>query len=159
MSFLDVFIKIYFMVGLTNSCEMDKKPTWNIALWKFQSRDSIEFTDAVENSFEKTLKIFVKWSWKWSKKYIWPYLSKKCCWTTFTEKITHMYLFHEESEALDKTYCVKSIQIRSFSWPVFSHIRTESREISRISPDSVRLRENTDQKKLRIWTLFTQWVL
>ena len=22
---------------------------------------------------------------------------------------------------------------------------------------SVRIRENTDQKKLRIWTLFTQW--
>ena len=25
-----------------------------------------------------------------------------------------------------------------------------------ISPYSVRMRENTDQKKLRIWTLFTQ---
>ena len=24
-------------------------------------------------------------------------------------------------------------------------------------PYSVRMRENTDQKKLRIWTLFTQW--
>ena len=67
-----------------------------------------------------------------------------------------MYLFHEESEALDKTSCVKSVQIRSFSWSVFSRIRTESGEINRISPDSVRLRKNTDQKKLRIWTLFTQ---
>ena len=27
-----------------------------------------------------------------------------------------------------------------------------------ISPYSVRMRENTDQKKLRIWTPFTQWV-
>ena len=26
-----------------------------------------------------------------------------------------------------------------------------------ISPYSVRMRENTDQKKLRIWTLFVQW--
>ena len=26
-----------------------------------------------------------------------------------------------------------------------------------ISPYSVRMRENPDQKKLRIWTLFTQW--
>ena len=25
------------------------------------------------------------------------------------------------------------------------------------SPYLVRMRENTDQKKLRIWTLFTQW--
>ena len=26
-----------------------------------------------------------------------------------------------------------------------------------ISPYSVRMRENTDQKKMRIWTLFTQY--
>ena len=26
-----------------------------------------------------------------------------------------------------------------------------------IIPYSVRMQENTDQKKLRIWTLFTQW--
>ena len=29
--------------------------------------------------------------------------------------------------------------------------------ICRISPYSVRMRENTNQKKLRIWTLFMQW--
>ena len=50
-------------------------------------------------------------------------------------------------------HCVKSVQIRSFFWSVFSRIWT----VSRISPCSVRMRENTDQKKLRIWTLFTQW--
>ena len=54
-------------------------------------------------------------------------------------------------------HCVKSVQIRSFFWSVFSRIRTEYEEILRISPYSVRMRENTDQKKLRIWTLFTQW--
>ena len=43
-------------------------------------------------------------------------------------------------------HCVKSVHIRSFFWPVFSRIRTEYGEI----------RENTDQKKLRIWKLFTQ---
>ena len=53
--------------------------------------------------------------------------------------------------------CVKSVQIRSFFLSVFSRIRTEYGEILRISPYSVRMRENTDQKKLRIWTLFTQW--
>ena len=54
------------------------------------------------------------------------------------------------------SHCVKSAQIRSSFWSVFSRIRTEYGEILRISPYSVRMRENTDQKKLRIWTLFTQ---
>ena len=30
-------------------------------------------------------------------------------------------------------------------------------DLPRKSPYSVRIRENTDHKKLRIWTLFTQW--
>ena len=51
---------------------------------------------------------------------------------------------------------VKSVQIRSFFWSVFSRIRTEYGEMRSISPYSVWMRENTDQKKLRIWTLFTQ---
>ena len=37
----------------------------------------------------------------------------------------------------------------------FSRIQTKYGEIRSISPYSVRMRENTDQKKLRIWTLFT----
>ena len=56
------------------------------------------------------------------------------------------------------THCVKSVQIRSFFWSVFSRIRTEYGEILRTSPYSARTWENTDQKKLRIWTLFTQWL-
>ena len=44
-----------------------------------------------------------------------------------------------------------------FFWSVFSRIRTEYGEIGSISPYSVRMWENMDQKKLRIWTLFTQW--
>ena len=57
----------------------------------------------------------------------------------------------------DKSYhCVKSTRIRSIFWSVFSCIQTEYGEILRISPYSVRMRENTDQKKLRIWTHFTQ---
>ena len=51
---------------------------------------------------------------------------------------------------------VKSVQIRSFFWSIFSRIWTEYGEILPISPYSVRMRENTDQKKLRIWTLFMQ---
>ena len=53
-------------------------------------------------------------------------------------------------------YCVKCIQIRNFFWSVFSRIRTAYGEIRSISPYSVRMRANTDPKKLRIWTLFTQ---
>ena len=39
-------------------------------------------------------------------------------------------------------HCVKSVQIRSFFWSVFSFIQTEYGDV--------------DQKNLRIWTLFTQ---
>ena len=52
-------------------------------------------------------------------------------------------------------HCVKSVRIRSFFWSVFYRIRTEYGEIRSISPDSVWMLENTDQKKLRIWTLST----
>ena len=62
-----------------------------------------------------------------------------------------------ECSLLDKEHCVKSIQIRSFFWPVFSRIRTECEDLRSKSPYSVRRRENADQKKLRIWILFTQW--
>ena len=46
-------------------------------------------------------------------------------------------------------HCVKSIQMRRIFWSLFSCIRTEYREIQ----------ENTDQKKLRIWTFLTQSVM
>ena len=56
---------------------------------------------------------------------------------------TRLCLLHPHS--------VKIVKIRSFSWSVFSRIRTVS---LRISSYSVRIRENTDQKK-RIRTFFT----
>ena len=55
--------------------------------------------------------------------------------------------------------CVKSVQMRSFFSSVFSRIGIEYGEVLRISPYSVRMRENTDQKKFCIWTLFPQWQL
>ena len=53
---------------------------------------------------------------------------------------------------------VKSVQIWSFLWSVFSCIRTDYREILTTKYLSVfsRMRENTDQKKFCIWTNFTQ---
>ena len=50
---------------------------------------------------------------------------------------------------------MKSVQIRSFFWSVFSGIWTEYGETRCISPYSVWMRENTDQKNLHIWTLFS----
>ena len=48
------------------------------------------------------------------------------------------------------------VQIRSFFWSVFSCIWTEYGDLLRKSLYSVQIQENADQKKLRIWTLFTQ---
>ena len=57
---------------------------------------------------------------------------------------------------MEPLHFVKRVQIQSFFSSVFSCIRAEYREIRSISPHLVRMGENTDQKKLRIWTLFTQ---
>ena len=51
---------------------------------------------------------------------------------------------------------LKSLQILSFFCSVFSQIRTEYGDLLRKSLYSVQGRENTDQKILRISTLFTQ---
>ena len=58
--------------------------------------------------------------------------------------------------AFSLSHCVKSVQIPSFFWSVFSRIRTEYGDLRCKSPYSVRIRANTYQKKLHIWTLFTQ---
>ena len=55
------------------------------------------------------------------------------------------------------SYFFYTISFFFFFWSVFSRIRTEYGEIRSISPYSVPMRQNTDQKKLCIWTLFTQW--
>ena len=43
-----------------------------------------------------------------------------------------------------------------FSWSVFSWIQTEYGDLRSKPTYSVRIQENTDQKNLRIWILFTQ---
>ena len=48
---------------------------------------------------------------------------------------------------------MKSVQMRIFFWSVFFRIRTEYGDLLRKSPYLVRIREKTDQKRLRIWTL------
>ena len=55
-------------------------------------------------------------------------------------------------------HCVKSVQMRSFFWSVLPCIQAEYEDLLRKSPYSFQIRESTDQKKLRIWALFTQSV-
>ena len=43
-------------------------------------------------------------------------------------------------------HCVKSVQIWSYFWSVFTCIRTEYEDLRSTSPYSVRIQENTDQK-------------
>ena len=54
-------------------------------------------------------------------------------------------------------HCIKSVQIRSYFWSLFFCIRIEYEDLLRKSPYSIRIQENTEQKLLRIWTLFTFW--
>ena len=53
---------------------------------------------------------------------------------------------------------MKSVQIWKFFLSVFSCMQTEYGDLQSKSPYSVRIQENTDQKKLRIWTLFTECI-
>ena len=56
-------------------------------------------------------------------------------------------------------YCLRSVQMRTFFWSVFSRIQSEYGDLIHKSPYKVRIWENTDQKKLHIWTFFTQCCL
>ena len=55
-------------------------------------------------------------------------------------------------------HCVKSVQTRSFSWPVFSCIRPEYGDLLRKFLYSVRIQEYKNQKKHRIGTLFMRFL-
>ena len=55
--------------------------------------------------------------------------------------------FSDKGQNKISIHCLKSVQIRSYIWSVFSRNRTEYGEILRIYPYSIRIRENTDQKK------------
>ena len=52
---------------------------------------------------------------------------------------------------------MKSDQIQSFFLIRPFHIWTECGDLPRKCPYSIRIRENTEQKKLRIWIIFTRW--
>ena len=83
------------------------------------------------------------------------------CWFQKGSNAQHCLLILAEKcrEILDKqgyTALRESVQMRNFLWSLFPRIRTEYGDLFGKSPYSVRTRKNTDQKKLHIWTLYTQ---
>ena len=69
--------------------------------------------------------------------------------------LTHLFILSWmlKNSSGKYAHCVKSVQIRSFFWSVFSRTRAKYGDLLRKSPYSARVRESKDQKKLRIWTL------
>ena len=60
-------------------------------------------------------------------------------------KFQHLQTFRYEKRKNADTHCVKC-PYSEFFWSAFSHIWTKYGEILRISPYSVLIREDTDQK-------------
>ena len=82
---------------------------------------------------------------------------------SYRPAVTTLYLLRSPVETIENScgdnHCVKSVQIRSFSWTVFSCIWIEYGDLWSKSRYSVRIQKIMDQKKLRIWTIFMQWTL
>ena len=75
---------------------------------------------------------------------IWSHLQKKFLMKNFIFCAVRNY---SENKILKKNIrCVKSVQIRSYFWSVFSCIRIECGDLRSKSPYSIRIQENTDQK-------------
>ena len=73
-------------------------------------------------------------------------------WWRFLSRILSIYC---SSKTLLQSLS-KKCPYAEFLWSAFSCIRTKYGNLRSKSPYSVRMRENTDQKKLRIRTLLTQ---
>ena len=100
---------------------------------------SCEFCETFQKIFLKECKYFERLLLKpVTNRFLRPYETI----ATVLEQNEKGYVLH------GNIYCVKSVQIRSFFRSVFSRIRTVYGEILRISPYSIRMRENMDQKKI-----------
>ena len=107
------------------------------------------FKKILQHRFAKILKF---------EKFLRTPIQKNICKRLLLSNVFIVNLKHTQQRSIFHRY-VKSVQILSFLWSVFSRIGTEYGEIRSISPYSIRMRKNTDQKKLRIWTLFTQYIV
>ena len=104
-------------------------------------------------SYEICSKLTIKWIYL-------IYVYNWICEESFISEHSCSNLLHKfaSTDVISASlHCVKNVQIRSFFWSVFSHIRTEYGDLLCKPMYSVRMRKNKDQKKLRIYTLFTQW--
>ena len=72
-------------------------------------------------------------------------------------QIGQNHSFLSSGRTCENRHYVKSIQMKSFFCSLFSHIWTEYENLRSKPRYSVQMWENTDQKKLRTWTVFTQW--
>ena len=76
-------------------------------------------------------------------------------WEVLTESV-YVFMGAKLYEEGRNRHCVKSVQMRGFFWSIFPCIGTEYGDLRSKSPCSVRMQGNTDQKKIRFGTLFTQ---
>ena len=60
-------------------------------------------------------------------------------------------MVHQRSVTEKKKHCGKSVKIRRFFWSVFSYIQTEYADLLYKSMYLVRIQENTNQKRIRVW--------
>ena len=77
------------------------------------------------------------------------------CNSNETECIFEKCISCKSSDLIDREKCPNTEVFCS----VFSRIPTKYGEIRSISPYSVRIRENAEQKNLRIWTIFWQFLV
>ena len=112
------------------------------------------------NTDQKNLRVWTLFTQSLWRKYsfadiLWnPIMEEDHAWT----KIKWIHNFCKINYENVINHCPKHVQIRSFFWSVFSRFWTEYRYLLCKSLYSVQKWENTDQKKLRIWTLFMQWM-
>ena len=69
---------------------------------------------------------------------------------TFVVRLSRIWTEYADLIRTRKISVYEKCPNMNFFWSLFSRIRTKYK-------NTVRIRKNTDQEKLCIWTLFTQW--
>ena len=109
---------------------------------------SPKFGDLKKDGFWLGKRRYNKWSWtSWGQIY-WSLINILQEWK---KKLTELHnLFYKPrfftTQPQCCLHCVKSVQIRSYFWSVFSCIRIKCGDFLLKSPYSVQIQENTDQK-------------
>ena len=134
--FRGLIVKNYFDIG--NYSTIYPREIWLILL----SMKIYPFKVFVELFFHKTIRFSN------------PFMGERKG-TLGTNELRKFLQVLQIKETFTFLHYVKSVQIPSSFWSVFSRTRTEHEAVWSIFPYSVQMQENKDQKLLRIWTLFT----